>query len=90
MVAGPTVSDAVGDPNNAIAKLVAGESNDARLVNELFLRVVNRPATADEIAALIDSMNAIETDHSQLTKSLQPGLLWVRCKRTLWNRTSPA
>ena len=76
LVAGPTVSDAVGDPNNAIAKLVAEESNDARLVNELFLRVVNRPASADEIAALIDSMNAIDGDHAALTQTLQERETW--------------
>jgi WD40 repeat protein/mono/diheme cytochrome c family protein len=76
LVAGPTVSDAVGDPNNAIAKLVAEESNDARLVNELFLRIINRPATADEIAALIDSMNAIEGDHAALIQALQERETW--------------
>ncbi|MDA1053642.1 MAG: DUF1549 domain-containing protein [Planctomycetota bacterium] len=82
LVAGPTVSDAVGDPNNAIAKLVAEESNDARLVNELFLRVVNRPATADEIAALFDSMNAIDGDHATLTKALEE-------RETFWTERKP-
>ena len=76
LVAGPTVGDAVGDANNAIAKLVAEESNDARLVNELFLRVVNRTATADEIAALIDSMNGIDADHAEVTKALQERETW--------------
>ena len=76
LVAGPTVGDAVADATNAIAKLVAEESNDARLVNELFLRVVNRPATADEIAALIDSMNGIDADHADITKALQERETW--------------
>jgi hypothetical protein len=76
LVAGPTVSDAVGDASNAIAKLVAEESNDARLVNELFLRIINRPASADEIAALIDSMNAIDADHAALTQALQEREAW--------------
>jgi WD40 repeat protein len=76
LVAGPTVGNAVGDAKNAITKLVADEANDARLVNELFLRIVNRPATVDEIAALIDSMNMIDTDHATVTKALAEREAW--------------
>jgi WD40 repeat protein len=71
LISGPTVGNAIDDANNAIAKLVAEESNDARLVNELFLRVMNRPATAEEIAAYFDSMSLIDGDHQSLTKALQ-------------------
>jgi hypothetical protein len=70
LISGPTVGNAISDAENAIVKLVAEESNDARLVNELFLRIFNRPATADEIAAYFDSMSLIDGDHQLLTKAL--------------------
>ncbi|MBP88830.1 MAG: hypothetical protein CMJ64_19310 [Planctomycetaceae bacterium] len=76
LISGPTVGNALADPNNAITKLVAEESNDARMVNELFLRVMNRPAKADEIAAYFDSMALIDGDHQSLTKALGERDTW--------------
>ncbi len=71
LIAGPTVADAVVDPNNAISKLVVDEPDDAKLIDEIFMRVINRPATEDEIAAVLHSMQTIEADHQQLTSTLQ-------------------
>jgi len=76
LIGGPTVSNALADANNGISKLVTQENNDARLVNELFLRVLNRPATVEEIAAVIDAMHAIEADHQTLTKALTEREAW--------------
>ena len=83
LISGPTVGSAIADPENELAKLVAAEANDARLVNELFLRIVNRPATAYEIAAVIDSLNSIEADHQSLTSALQEREAW-------WKDEKPA
>src|SRR5262249_17039582 len=45
LVNGQTLADAVADPGNAIAKLVAAQPDDAKLVAELFVRILNRDAT---------------------------------------------
>ena len=45
LVSGPTIAEAIGDPDNDIAKLVASEKDDTKLVRELFLRILNRPAS---------------------------------------------
>ena len=45
LISGPTIADAIADPDNELAKLVADEKDDAKLIDELFLRVLNRPAT---------------------------------------------
>src|SRR5690606_23152973 len=49
LVNGPTIADAIADPNNEITRLVAAEADDAKLVNEIFLRLLARPATQEEI-----------------------------------------
>ncbi len=58
LVNGPTIAEAIADPNNAITKLVASEPDDAALVNELFLRILSRPATDDEIQTGIAALHA--------------------------------
>jgi hypothetical protein len=50
LVNGPIVADALKDPNNRIAKLVAAEKDDAKIIDEMFLAVLNRPPTAAEVA----------------------------------------
>ncbi|MEO6809410.1 MAG: DUF1549 domain-containing protein [Isosphaeraceae bacterium] len=70
LVSGPTLGDAIADPTNELGKLVDREADDAKLVNELFLRVLNRPATRAEIDACAKEMQAIDQDHNQLANEL--------------------
>ena len=44
LVSGPTLADAIADPANELTKLVATQSDDAKLIDELFVRILNRPA----------------------------------------------
>src|SRR5262249_20732478 len=56
LVSGPTISGAISDPANELTKLVATESDDFKLVGEIFLRVLNRPATDIEIGAGLETL----------------------------------
>ena len=47
LVSGPTLADAIADPNNELTALLTRESDDTKLIDELFLRILNRPATPD-------------------------------------------
>ncbi|MCS6852554.1 MAG: DUF1553 domain-containing protein [Gemmataceae bacterium] len=71
LVNGQTIAEAIGDPNNAIAKLVAAEADDAKVVNELFLRILNRPATQKEIEAALETWRRLDEDHARLEKALR-------------------
>jgi WD40 repeat protein/mono/diheme cytochrome c family protein len=71
LVSGPTIGEAIDDPKNEVAKLVAGEPDDQALVNRLFLRILNRPATEAEIAACARTMTVIDRDHAQLVADLE-------------------
>jgi hypothetical protein len=72
LVNGPTIADAIGDPQNAISKLVATEPDDTKVVNELFLRILSRPATEAEtqagIVALHASAGEVSTVAAELAK----------------------
>ena len=49
MLSGPVVAEAIANPANAIAGLVAAQHDDRQLVDELFLRILNRHATDGEL-----------------------------------------
>lgn len=71
LVNGPTIAEAISEPSNEIAKLVAAEKDDAKLINELFLRILNRPATAAEINAATETIRSVDMDHQKLVQALQ-------------------
>ncbi len=70
LVSGPTLADAIADPANELTKLVASQPDDVKLINELFLRVLNRPATEQEIAACRADVEAIDADHKRSAEEL--------------------
>jgi hypothetical protein len=70
LLSGPTVSGAINEPTNAIAKLVETEKDDKKLINDVFLRVVNRPATDSETQNVLALLGSVETDNSKITNEL--------------------
>ena len=70
MISGPTLADAVGNPKSELAKLVVSVKGDAKLVDELFLRVLNRPATKDEIDLVIKMIGEVKSDDAKLAAEL--------------------
>jgi WD40 repeat protein len=72
LLSGPTISGAIDEPTNAIAKLVESEKDDKKLVKDVFLRVLNRPPTDKEVASTLALLPAVETDHIRITNELAP------------------
>jgi len=66
LVSGPTVAEAIGDPNNALVKLTNEVKDDRQLIDMIVTRVLNRPAKPSEIDAAIKLLAEIETDHKTL------------------------
>ncbi len=71
LVNGQTIAEAIADPANDIAKLVAKETDDTKVVQQLFLHVLNRPATPAEIEASLKTMHEIGADNKALTALLE-------------------
>lgn len=70
LVSGPTVGNAISDPENSIARLVATIADNREVVNRLFLRFLNRPGNNDEIAAATGMFDQLEKEHAQLVDNL--------------------
>ncbi|MDB5308257.1 MAG: hypothetical protein JWO38_2459, partial [Gemmataceae bacterium] len=66
MVNGPIVGDAIKDPNNRLAKIIAAEKDDARAVEEIYLAVLNRFPTPKEKAAAVEALRAAGPDHAAM------------------------
>lgn len=66
LLSGSTLADAIGDPANAITSLVASVADDRELVNEIFIRVLNRPAAPGEIERSVQLFKEIHQNHDGL------------------------
>jgi hypothetical protein len=65
LVNGPVVGDALRDPNNRIAKLVAAEKDDARVVEELYLSFLCRQPSKEEVAAGVKALREADLEFAQ-------------------------
>lgn len=70
LVSGPVVGEAVGDAKSELTKLVASEKDDRKLIDAIFLRVLNRPAADKEIDAVLQSMRRVGEDDVKLRTEL--------------------
>ncbi len=71
LMSGPTVGDAISNPANALAKLEAEIKDDRRLIDEIFVRILNRPATSKEIEAALASMAGMDQENAALNAEWQ-------------------
>jgi WD40 repeat protein len=66
LISGPTVAEAIEDPANELAKLTQSITDDRRLVDEVFLRIVGRHATDPEIDVVLADMTQIAPDDGKV------------------------
>src|SRR5207248_4424843 len=71
LLSGPAVADAIGDDKNGLAKLVATQPDDAKLADEIFTRVLNRPATSTEIKKTLETWATIDPENTTLLAEWQ-------------------
>jgi WD40 repeat protein/mono/diheme cytochrome c family protein len=70
LVSGPAVGNVLADTSSDLARLVAAQPDDALLVEEVFLRILNRPSRPEELAAVQKLMAEIQADHGLLVQEL--------------------
>jgi hypothetical protein len=68
---GPTVSDAISQAGNAIEELVAQYPDDTKVIEELFVRILNRPARPEEVAAARQVKDQLDEEHAELVAELR-------------------
>jgi hypothetical protein len=70
LINGPTIAQAIADENNAISKLVAREKDDAKVVEEIFVRTLSRRPTEKEVEYGIAALRAKDDAHEKLKAEL--------------------
>ncbi|HWY87382.1 MAG TPA: DUF1549 domain-containing protein [Gemmataceae bacterium] len=68
LVNGPVLAGALGDPANRIAKLLAADTDDGKLVEDLYLAILCRLPTAQELKSGVGALQGTNTDFAQLQK----------------------
>ncbi len=70
LVSGPTLADALADPASELTRLVSVQGDDVKLIDELFLRILNRTATPAEVETCRKDMQAVDEDHRRMAEEL--------------------
>ncbi|WP_439631038.1 DUF1549 domain-containing protein [Gemmata sp.] len=71
LINGQTVADAINDPKNELAALVAKEKDDDKLIDEIFLRVLNRHANKSELEKCREALTAAVGENQSLADTLK-------------------
>jgi hypothetical protein len=58
LINGPTIADAIVDPNGRIANLMKTNPDHRKIIEELYLAVLNRPPREDELTKLLPQIAA--------------------------------
>jgi hypothetical protein len=90
LVNGPTIADAIADPANEIVKLVTAQSDDATLVNDLFSRILSRPATPAEITAGVAALHSGADELTKLQADLAAYQAALDVKQAEWEASLAA
>jgi hypothetical protein len=78
LVNGPTVAEALKDPRNDIADLIAVEKKGSRIIEELFLSILCRPPTQEELDEIGKSFDAGDIANAEALSSEDAALLASR------------
>jgi hypothetical protein len=70
LVNGPTIAEAISDPENRIAALVKSQPDDNKLVEELFMAILSREPKPEETAAGVEAINAAKREYEGLAAEL--------------------
>ncbi|MBI3882051.1 MAG: DUF1549 domain-containing protein [Verrucomicrobia bacterium] len=70
LLSGPAVSTAINDPKNELAKLVVANQDDRKLIEEVFVRILNRAPAEKEITTTLAAWKEIDPENTKLAAQL--------------------
>lgn len=80
LVSGPTIGTAIGDAGNELASLAQRDVSRSSMIEEIYLRVLSRYPTSQEVDAVLQLESEIQADHQSLEKALAEKEQWWRGK----------
>ncbi len=81
LVSGPTIGVAISDPKCALPQLAQEQMTDEQLVQEIYLRVLSRPASEKEVTNVLATAAQIDADHKTIEEKLQEQEKWWKDER---------
>jgi WD40 repeat protein len=69
-LSGPAVGDAIGTRESELARLVAAQPDDRKLVEEIYYRFLSRAPSEAEVEAALAVVAEVEADHATLLADL--------------------
>lgn len=90
LVNGPTVADAINDPNNALVQLFRNEPNDQKAIEEMFLRFLGRLPTAEELQLGVEALDVVGEDHAEIVARLAEYEKTLPVKQAEWEKHAVA
>ncbi|MCD8534686.1 MAG: DUF1549 domain-containing protein [Verrucomicrobia bacterium] len=70
LISGPTVGQAISDPENILSQLIHGSNQPDAWIDGIFRHILNRPASQPEIQATLQMLDAPKIEHQQLVAQL--------------------
>jgi hypothetical protein len=84
LINGPTVADALADPASELSQLAVKETDDAKLIEEVFLRFLARKPTESELKLGMEALKAAAGDHAKAVAALADYEKQVPEKQAAW------
>ncbi|HTN77124.1 MAG TPA: DUF1553 domain-containing protein, partial [Pirellulaceae bacterium] len=88
LVNGPTVADAIADPNNALTQLFQKEPDDKKAIDEVFLRFLGRLPTHEEVQLSTEVLHAAGGEHEALVAQLANYEKTLPAKQAEWEKNA--
>ena len=67
LASGPAVGNVLADPDSELTRLVASQPDDDLLIDEVFMRILNRPSRPAEVEAVKQATGEVSIDHEAVT-----------------------
>jgi hypothetical protein len=87
LVNGPTVADAIEDSRNAIGELATYERDPKKVIDELYVRFLSRPATAAEVERFAPRFDA--NDAANFATLAPADAAKFKARRAAWEAALP-
>jgi hypothetical protein len=87
LINGPTVANALNDPENELAKLVAEQADDQRLIEEVFLRMISRRPSAQETQLALDALRSVADGLAPAAEALNRYAARLPEKQAAWEQS---
>ena len=84
LINGPTVADALAAPGSELSQLVATQPDDAKLLEEVFLRFLARKPTEQELKLGLEALQAAAADQGKAAATLAEYEKQIPAKQAAW------